>query len=54
MVDVCVIKKDGQGNVTALELSALSGEKAADPGPLAGNLLGMFAEEELEMAKQNA
>jgi hypothetical protein len=37
-----------QGNVTALELSELSGEEAAELGPLAGNLLGLFAEEDIE------
>ena len=54
VVDLCVIKKDDQGNVTALQLSELSGEEAAEPGLLAGNLMGLIAEEELEMVKQNA
>jgi len=54
VVDLCVIKKDGQSNVTALELGELSAEEAAEHGLLAGNLMGLIAEEELEMVKQNA
>src|SRR2546429_5920920 len=48
VVDLCVIKKDDQGNVTGLELSDLSGEEAAELGPLAGDLLGLFAQEDIE------
>jgi uncharacterized membrane protein len=50
IVDLLVLKKDGQGNVTALELSDLSKEEAADLGPLAGNLLGLFAQDDIEQA----
>jgi len=53
VVDLCVIKKDDQGNVTALELSELSGEEAAELGPLAGNLLGLFAHEDIEQVAAN-
>jgi len=48
VVDLCVLKKDEQGNVTALELSELSGEEAAELGPLAGKLLRLFAHEDIE------
>ena len=48
VVDLIVIKKDDQGNVTALELSDLSKEEAAELGPLAGDLLGLFAQEDIE------
>ena len=48
MVDLFAIKKDEQGNVTALELSDLSGEEAAELGPLAGDLMGLFAPEDIE------
>ena len=48
VVDLFVIKKDKQGNVTALELSGLSGEEAAELGPLAGDLMGLLAPEDIE------
>src|SRR6266853_1362802 len=48
VVDLFVMKKDEQGNVTALELSDLSGEEAAELGPLAGDLMGLFAPEDIE------
>jgi len=50
IVDLLVLKKDGQGNVTALELSDLSKEEAAELGPLGGNLLGLFAQDDIEQA----
>ncbi len=50
VVDLLVLKKDGQGNVTVLELSDLSKEEAAELGPLAGGLLGLFAQEDIEQA----
>jgi Family of unknown function (DUF6325) len=50
VVDLLVLKKDGQGNITALELSDLSKEEAAELGPLAGNLLGLFAQDDIEQA----
>ncbi len=48
IVDLSVIKKDDQGNVTALELSDLSSDEAAELGPLAGDFLGLFAPEDIE------
>jgi Family of unknown function (DUF6325) len=53
IVDLCVIKKDDQGNVMGLELSDLSGEEAAELGPLAGDLLRLFAQEDIEQAAAN-
>ena len=50
MVDLCVIKKDDQGNVMALELSDLSREEAAELGPLAGDVLRLFAQDDIEQA----
>ena len=50
VVDLCVIKKDEQGNSTALELTQLSNEEAAELGPLAGNLLGLFTQADIEQA----
>ncbi len=50
VVDLFAIRKDEQGNVTALELSDLSVEEAAELGPLAGDLMGMFAPEDIEQA----
>jgi len=48
VVDLFVIKKDEQGNVTALALSDLSTEEATELGPLAGDLMGLFAQEDIE------
>jgi hypothetical protein len=48
VVDLFAIKKDEQGNVTALELNNLSGEEAAELGPLAGDIIGLFAPEDIE------
>jgi hypothetical protein len=48
VIDLFAIKKDEQGNVTALELSDLSGEEAAELGPLAGDLMGLLAPEDIE------
>ena len=53
IVDLCVIKKDDQGNVTGLELSDLSGEEAAELGPLAGDALRLFAQEDIDQAAAN-
>ena len=50
IVDLVVLKKDDQGNVMALELSDLNEEEAAELGPLAGDLLGLFAQEDIERA----
>ena len=53
IVDLCVIKKDDQGNVMGLELSDLSGEEAAELGPLAGDALRLFAQEDIDQAAAN-
>jgi hypothetical protein len=53
VVDLFVIKKDVQGNVTALELSDLSGEEATELGPLAGDLIGLLAPEDTEQVAAN-
>ena len=48
VVDLCVIQKDKQGNVTERELSELSGEEATELSPLAGNVMGLLAEEDIQ------
>ena len=48
VVDLCVIAKDEQGNVTERELSELSGEEATELGPLAGNVMGLLAAEDIQ------
>ncbi len=48
VLDLCVIQKDKQGNVTERELSELSGEEATELSPLAGNLMGLLAEEDIQ------
>ncbi len=48
MIDLCVIQKDEQGNVTERELSELGGEEATELSPLAGNLMGMLADEDIQ------
>jgi len=48
VIDLFVIKKDEQGNVTALEINDLSGEEAAELTPLAGNLMGLLTEEDIQ------
>ena len=48
VVDLCVIQKDEQGNVTERELSELSGGEATELSPLAGNVMGLLAEEDIQ------
>jgi uncharacterized membrane protein len=48
VLDLAVIKKDEQGNVTAQELSDLSGEEATELSSLAGNLMGLLADEDIQ------
>ncbi len=48
VVDLCVIQKDEQGNVTQRELSDLSGEEATELSPLAGNVMGLLADEDIQ------
>src|SRR5215467_5561554 len=49
VIDLLVMKKNEQGNVTALELSELSEEEARPFGFLAGNLLNIFEPEDVEL-----
>ena len=48
VVDLCVIAKDEQGNVTQRELSELSGEEATELSPFAGNVMGLLADEDIQ------
>jgi Family of unknown function (DUF6325) len=48
VIDLFAIKKDQQGNVTALALSDLSTEEATELGPLAGDLMHLFAQEDID------
>ncbi len=49
VIDLIVIKKDEQGNLTALELSELSEEEARPFGFLAGGLMSIFEPEDVEL-----
>ena len=48
VIDLFAIKKDEQGNVTELGLSDVSPEVSAELGPLASDLMGLVAQEDLE------
>ena len=48
VVDLCMIQKDEQGNVTERELSELRGEEATELSPLAGNVMGLLADEDIQ------
>jgi hypothetical protein len=48
VIDLVLIRKDEQGNVTALELTDLSEEEARPFGFLAGNLLNVFEPDDVE------
>ena len=48
VVDLCLIQKDEQGNVKERELSELSGEEATELSPLAGSVMGLLAEEDIQ------
>jgi uncharacterized membrane protein len=48
VLDLFVMKKDKQGNVTTQELSELSDEEATELTPLAGNLMGLLADEDIQ------
>lgn len=50
VIDLHAIKKDGQGNVTELALSDLSPEVTTELGHLVSDLMGLFAQEDLEQA----
>ncbi len=49
VIDLLVIKKNEQGNVSALELSELSEEEARPFGFLAGKLLNIFEPDDVEV-----
>jgi len=49
VIDLLVMKKNEQGNVSALELSELSEEEARPFGFLAGNLLNIFEPDDVEV-----
>jgi Family of unknown function (DUF6325) len=49
VIDLLVIKKDEQGNVTAQELSDLDEEEARPFGFLAGKLLNIFEPDDVEV-----
>ena len=48
VLDLCVIAKDEQGNITERELSELSGEEATELSPLAGSVMGLLADEDIQ------
>src|SRR2546423_12247280 len=48
VVDLFVLKKDENGDVTSMELSDLSGEEAEQFGSLAGDIMGLLAPEDIE------
>ena len=48
VVDLCVIQKDEQGNVTERELSDLGGEEATELSPLATNVMSLLADEDIQ------
>ena len=48
VIDLFAIKKDEQGNVTELALNDVSPEVSAELGPLASDLMGLVAQEDLE------
>jgi hypothetical protein len=50
VVDLLLIQKDAQGKVSARELSDLSEEEAKPYGPIAGDVLEMLSETDIEDA----
>jgi hypothetical protein len=48
VIDLFALKKDEQGKVTELALSDVSPELVTELGPLASDLMGLFAQEDLE------
>jgi uncharacterized protein DUF6325 len=48
VVDLCVIQKDEQGNVTVREMSELSGEEATELSSLASNVMSLLADEDIQ------
>ena len=50
IIDLLLIMKDENGDITALELSDLGGEDAEAFGPIAGDLLEVFEPDDVETA----
>ena len=48
VIDLFFLKKDESGNITAMEISDLSGEEAEQLSPLAGDLLSLLSTEDIE------
>jgi hypothetical protein len=48
VVDLCVIAKDEQGDVTAREMSELGGEEATELSPLATNVMSLLSDEDIQ------
>src|SRR5437764_9421165 len=53
IIDVLLIMKDENGDVTSFEMSDLSGEDAEAFGPIAGDLLEVFEPDDVEAAASN-
>jgi hypothetical protein len=53
LVDLLFVKKDKSGNITAMEVSDLSDEEAAQYAPLAGDVLGLLTQEDIEQVASN-
>jgi len=53
IIDLLLIMKDENGDITALELSDLSGEDAEAFGPIAGDLLEVFEPDDVEAVASN-
>lgn len=50
VVDLLLFQKDTEGHVTAREMSDLTPEEAKPYGPIAGDLLEMFSDSDVEAA----
>jgi uncharacterized membrane protein len=50
VVDLLLIEKDAQGKVSARELSDLDEEEAKPYGPIAGDMLDLLSDEDIETA----
>jgi hypothetical protein len=48
VIDLCVIQKDEQGNVTERELSDLGGEEATELSSLATNVMSLLTDEDIQ------
>ena len=50
IIDLLLIMKDENGDITAMEMSDLSSEEAEQFGPIAGDLLQVFEPDDVEAA----